>query len=171
MTDPFATLHVKNQKALFESRAKDFLCGWIRSLIGLVGYSKGFRPQTQSKLELDNFILWDSIVYCWRERSTSRCHDNTILGWQQTENSLKKYIRTVSNVIDLNQFHLICRMLVKFSGFNPKGSHLSLEKEKETFCVVFTYSIKRAREIRKIHVAVVQRRLRNVQKKRDARAK
>ena len=62
-------------------------------------------------------------------------------------------------------------MLVKFSGFNPKGPYLSLEKEKETFCVVFTYSIKRAREIRKIHVAVVQRRLRNVQKKRDARAK
>ena len=62
-------------------------------------------------------------------------------------------------------------MLVKFSGFNPKGPYLSLEKEKETFCVVFTYSIKRAREIRKFHIAVVQRRLRNVQKKRDARAK
>ena len=29
---------------------------------------------------------------------------------------------------------------------------------------MFTYSIKRAREIRKFHVAVVQRRLRNVQK-------
>ena len=43
------------------------------------------------------------------------------------------------------------------------------EKEKETFCVVFTYSVKRAREIRKFHVAVVQRR--NVQKKRDAHAK
>ena len=57
-------------------------------------------------------------------------------------------------------------MLAKFSGFNPKGPHLSLEKEKVTFCVVFTYSAKRAREIRKFHVAVVQRRLRNVQKKR-----
>ena len=62
-------------------------------------------------------------------------------------------------------------MFVKFSGFNPKGSYLSLEKEKETFCVVFTYSIKRSREIRKFHVAVVQRRLRNEQKKRDARAR
>ena len=39
-------------------------------------------------------------------------------------------------------FHLICQMLAKFSGFNLKGPHLSLEKE--TFCVVFTYSIKRA---------------------------
>ena len=62
-------------------------------------------------------------------------------------------------------------MLAKFPGFNPKGPSLSLEKEKVTFCVVFTYSAKRAREIRKFHVAVVQRRLRNVEKERDARAK
>ena len=55
-------------------------------------------------------------------------------------------------------------MLSKFSGFNPKGPYLSLEKETETFCIVFTYSVKRAREIRKFHVAVVQGRLRNVQK-------
>ena len=62
-------------------------------------------------------------------------------------------------------------MLAKFSGFNPKGGYLSLEKGKETFCVVFTYSVKRAREIRSFHVPVVQGRLRNVQKKCDARAK
>ena len=61
-------------------------------------------------------------------------------------------------------FHLICQMLAKFSGFNLKGPHLSLEKEKETFCVVFTYSIKWACEIRKFHVTVMQRRLRSVQK-------
>ena len=42
--------------------------------------------------------------------------------------------------------------------------YLSLEKEKENFCVVFTYSIKRARKIWKFHEAVVQRRLRIVQK-------
>ena len=82
-----------------------------------------------------------------------------------------RHVATVSNSIDLIQFHLICQMFVKFSGFNPKGSYLSLEKEKETFCVVFTYSIKRSREIRKFHVAVVQRRLRNEQKKRNARAR
>ena len=55
-------------------------------------------------------------------------------------------------------------MLAKFSGLNPKGPYLSLEKEKENFCVVLTYSIKRASEIRKFHVAVVQQRLRNVQR-------
>ena len=63
-------------------------------------------------------------------------------------------------------------MMAKFSGFNPKGLYLSLEKEKETICVVFTHSVKRASEIRKFHVAVVQRRLRNVQNKKcDARSK
>ena len=42
-------------------------------------------------------------------------------------------------------------MLATFAGFNP-----SLEKEKDTFCVVVTYSVKRASEIRKFHVTVVQ---------------
>ena len=55
-------------------------------------------------------------------------------------------------------------MFAKFSRLNPKGPCLRLEKEKETFCVVLTYSSKRAREIRKFHVAVVQQQLRNVQK-------
>ena len=62
-------------------------------------------------------------------------------------------------------------MLAKFSGLNQKGPYLSLEIEKENFRVVLTYSIKRECEIRKFHVAIVQKRLRNVQKKRDARAK
>ena len=55
-------------------------------------------------------------------------------------------------------------MLAKFSRLNPKGSYLSLEKEKENFCVVLNYSIQRASEIRKFHVAVVQQQLRNEQK-------
>ena len=47
---------------------------------------------------------------------------------------------------------------------NPEKPYLNLEKEKENFCVLFNYSIKRAREVSKFHVTVVQRRLRNVQK-------
>ena len=62
-------------------------------------------------------------------------------------------------------------MSAKFSGLNPKGTYLGLEKEKENVCVVLTHLIKRASEIRKVFVAVVQQRLRNVQKKRDARAR
>ena len=55
-------------------------------------------------------------------------------------------------------------MLAEFSGLNPKGRYLSLEKDKENFCVALTYSIKQAREIGKFHVAVMQQQLRNVQK-------
>ena len=55
-------------------------------------------------------------------------------------------------------------MLVTFSGLNPKGPYLSLEKGKETFCVVFNYFAKQGHEIRKFYVAVVQRWLKNVQK-------
>ena len=51
--------------------------------------------------------------------------------------------KPISNFIDLIQFHLICQMLAKFSGLNPNGPYVSLEKEKETFCVVLAYSIKR----------------------------
>ena len=55
-------------------------------------------------------------------------------------------------------------MLAKFSWLNAKEPYVSLEQEKQNFCVVLTNSIKRAREIRKFHVAVVQQRLRNVPK-------
>ena len=70
------------------------------------------------------------------------------------------------NFIDLIHHHLICQQCSRyFLGLNPKGPYLSLEKEKGNFCVVFTYSFKPpVREIRRFHVAVVQRRLRNVQK-------
>ena len=54
-------------------------------------------------------------------------------------------------------------MLAKFWGLMPKVPYLSLEKEKEIFCVVFTYSIKRVREI-----ATTAKKCR---KKQDARAK
>ena len=73
-------------------------------------------------------------------------------------------IHTVSDFIDLIYIHLIFQMLAKFSGMNPEGPYIRLGKEKDNFCVVLTYSIKQAREIRKFHVAVMQQRLRNVQK-------
>ena len=58
-----------------------------------------------------------------------------------------------------NSISVICQMLAKCSGLNPK--------EKENNCVVFTNSIKRAREIRKFHVAVATEKKRT--KERDAR--
>ena len=53
----------------------------------------------------------------------------------------------------LSNFFFICL-------FYLKGPYLSFK----VFFVVFTYSIKRAREISNFHVAVVQRRQRNVEK-------
>ena len=57
-------------------------------------------------------------------------------------------------------------MLAKFSGLNAKGPSLSLEQEN--FCVVLTYFIKRASEIRKFHT-VVQQWLRKCAKKHNTR--
>ena len=51
----------------------------------------------------------------------------------------------------------------------PKIDQSSGFKEKENCCLVFPSSTKH--EIRHFHVAVAQRRQRNVQKMRDARAK
>ena len=53
-----------------------------------------------------------------------------------------------SHCFKISKFHVICHMLAKFSGFNSKGPYPTLEKEKKTICVEFTYSVKRAREIR-----------------------
>ena len=37
--------------------------------------------------------------------------------------SLKKWILTVSNFIDLIQFHLVCQILAKFSGVESEGPY------------------------------------------------
>ena len=61
----------------------------------------------------------------------------------------------VSNFIDLILFHLICHMLAKFSGVESESTVSKFRKRKRPFFVALTCSIKRAREIRKFHVAVV----------------
>ena len=75
--------------------------------------------------------------------------------------SLKKWICTVSNSIDLIQFHLnnyLENLGEVVTGWIPKD-HI----EKENFCAVFTNSVKHVHEIRKF-VADLQRQQRNVQK-------
>ena len=47
--------------------------------------------------------------------------------------SLKKSIRTVSNFINLTQFHLIRKILAKLSEVEPEKTVSGLEKEKENF--------------------------------------
>ena len=59
----------------------------------------------------------------------------------------------------------ICQMLGKFSGVKSERTASKFRKRKrKLLCCVFTSSFKPVREIRRFHVAVVQRRLRNVQK-------
>ena len=53
-------------------------------------------------------------------------------------------------------------MLAKFCGVEYERTVSEFRKRKFLYCV--HHSTERAREIRKFHVAVVQRRLRNVQK-------
>ena len=63
----------------------------------------------------------------------------------------------VSNFNDLILFHLICHMLTKLSGVESEStvSKFRKRKRKRPFFYALTYSIKRAREIRKFHVAVI----------------
>ena len=55
-------------------------------------------------------------------------------------------------------------MLVKFSGAKSVRTVSKFNKRKRKFCVVFTYSLKPAHEIRKFYVAVKQQQLQNGQK-------
>ena len=62
------------------------------------------------------------------------------------------YIKALSSFVKFAKF------FAKFSAVESErivytAVHVSLEKEKENLCVVFTYSIKQAHEIRKFHVA------------------
>ena len=52
--------------------------------------------------------------------------------------SLKKSIRTVSNFINLTQFHLIRKILAKLSEVEPEKTVSGLENEKRKFCAMFT---------------------------------
>ena len=51
-----------------------------------------------------------------------------------------------------------------FWGCTRKDRIFKFRKRTRKFCFVFIYSIRRARDIRNFYIAVVQRRLRNVQK-------
>ena len=85
-----------------------------------------------------------------------------------TKKSLKNGNRAASNLIALIPFCLIRQMLVNFIAVELKKDCIKVQEKKNK--VVFPSSTKR--EIRHFQVVVVQRRLRNVQKREhDARAK
>ena len=115
-----------------------------------------FRKKTSISRKYIDLIKWQS-----REEKSLR-HVATVAkisGWQQTEVNSHCFNLQRSYSMSFNLSNV-----EEISGLNPKGRYLSLQKAKDNFCVVFTYSIKRARKIRRFHVPVVQRRLRNLQK-------
>ena len=65
--------------------------------------------------------------------------------------------RTYSVLLNFIQF-----VIGEISGVKPERTVFKLRKRKFLCCV--TYSINQERDIRKFHVAVVQRWLRNIQK-------
>ena len=89
---------------------------------------------------------WNHIVIAKVEQCYSCCHGNKVSGWQ------------IFGYFKLHWSYWISFNLSNFVGLYPKGPYLGLEKETENFCIVSTYSIKRAREKNG------NGRLRNVQK-------
>ena len=102
-----------------------FKVGVIKPLLKKIGADhenfSNFRPV--SNLHFLSKVTRGEVV-------TSRCHGSKISGWQQTKNVPKKWIHTVTNFIDLIQFHLICQMLAKFSGVKS-GRIMSKLTKKE----------------------------------------
>ena len=147
----------------------NWLIGWARPiLIAQRAYSCFARLWHSNEKHL--FIKCYQTNYLNREEKSSR-HVAIVakfLDDNKPKTSLKKWIRTVSNFIDLVQFlfylsNKVGEILWGGGGLNLKGPYLSLKKKKN-LCVVFTYSLKQAREISNFHVEVVQRRQRNVEK-------
>ena len=56
---------------------------------------------------------------------------------------------TPINVIAHIHFHLICQVLLKYSGVESERTASRFRRKKRKICAVFSYFIKRACEIRK----------------------
>ena len=94
---------------------------------------------------------------------TSRCHGSKIFGWSKRKRHLKSDFGQLQTSSILFNFISFGKCLRNSLGLNPKVPYLSLEEEKDNFCVVFTYSIKQACEIGNFPVAWAHRRQKNVQ--------
>ena len=99
---------------------------------------------------------------------TSLCHGSKILN----DNKPKIHLESKFSMFQTILFNFI--WFVKFwRNFLDliRKDRIWLWKKKKEACVVFTYLVTLVREIRKSHVAIAQRRLRNVQEEHDTRAK
>ena len=80
-------------------------------------------------------ITWWALSHWNREEKSLRhvAMVATFLDENKTKTLLKKRICTVSNFIDLIQFHLICQMLTKFPWFESERTVSKFRKRKRKF--------------------------------------
>ena len=111
-------------------------------------------PLSQSSSEFHNKIQWKHTAYLKRSfphelaillkfrllcRMSCRLRRNWLLDHVAIvakfldDNKPKTWIRTVSNFIDLSHFHLICQMLVKFSGVEFERTVSKFRKRTRKF--------------------------------------
>jgi len=138
-------------------------------------------PQSRSNILTTHYIVKHPKLhcrgcdtFCFAYPQKERCFEEkslrhvAIVAKFQEDNKVKMSLKMLFPTIlfFFDQFHLICKIMAKFSGIESLRTVFKFRKRKlkENFCVLFTNSIKRACEIRKFHVAVAQRELRNVQK-------
>ena len=97
---------------------------------------------TKDKMQVVLHVLKTFIGnYCNREETSLR-HIPMV-----AKRHLKSRFALFQTSLILFFISFICQMLAKLSGFNPKGPYVSLEKEKQNFFLVLTYSTKGAHEI------------------------
>ena len=66
-------------------------------------------------------VFLENISILYKEERSLR---HVAMGAKFLDDNKPNWIRTVSNFIDLIQLHLICQMLKKFFGLDPKRRYL-----------------------------------------------
>ena len=114
-------------------------------------------------LSFEQFLFFESLflmTWLWKQFLIRE------LKQQRRRRLLKRHLKSEVVLLETlsRLFHLVYRVKCwqVFLELNAKGLYQSSGREKEHRCLVFPSSTKR--EFRHLHVAVVQRRQRNVQK-------
>ena len=109
------------------------------------------------------------LLFLWYREEMSLSHVATVakfLNENKPKRSLKSEFALFQTTSIFFNFILFVKCWRNLSRVESERTLSKFRKRQRKFYVVFTYSLKRVREIRKwrFHVVVVRRRLRNVQK-------
>ena len=131
-------------------RSAQSLCGWLgdtecrwNSLQGFYSrqcssqFGQGKRSSEGEKCSFKRYFQW-SLKYKQLNREENSLRHVAMVAKFLGDNESKRHLKSGFAMFQNSSilFHFICQMLAKFSGLDPKGPNLSLEKEKENFCVV-----------------------------------